>query len=88
MAMRHAGPATLAARRSSTQAGHLCGEAGVSRPEEFHLPASRRTVREPLDSHRSHQANVFVPNTFQCTNSPGFSRASILTKRLARVVWD
>lgn len=29
MAMRHAGPAALAARRSSTQAGHLCGEAGL-----------------------------------------------------------
>lgn len=57
----------------------------VSRPEEFHLPASRRTVREPLDSHRSHQANVFVP-AFQCTNSPGFSRVSFLTKRLARVL--
>ncbi|AYG64096.1 hypothetical protein CCGE525_35440 (plasmid) [Rhizobium jaguaris] len=40
----------------------------VSRPEGFHLPASRRTVREPLDSHRSHQVNVFVPNAFQWTN--------------------
>ena len=29
VAMRHAGPATLAARRSSTQAGHLRGQAGL-----------------------------------------------------------
>ncbi|RWG77515.1 MAG: hypothetical protein EOQ70_32130 [Mesorhizobium sp.] len=86
MAMRHAGPATLAAWRTASQPRHLGRQAGVSRPEGFHLPASRRTVREPLDSHRSHQANVFVPNAFQCTNSPGFSRASFLTKRLARVL--
>ncbi|TIU21729.1 MAG: hypothetical protein E5W49_09010 [Mesorhizobium sp.] len=88
MTVRHLGLDPLAARRPSSERRHIGLGPGVSRPEEFHLPASRRTVREPLDSHRSHQANVFVPNTFQCTNSPGFSRASFLKKRLARVLWD
>lgn len=84
----HLGLNALAAWRPSPERRHVGLGPRVSRPEGFHLPASRRTVREPLDSHRSHQANVFVPNAFQCTNSPGFSRASFLTKRLARVLWD
>ncbi|ASP89405.1 hypothetical protein CDO26_34645 (plasmid) [Sinorhizobium meliloti] len=88
MTVRNARSATLSARRATAQTCHLRGKAGVSRPEEFHQPASRRTVREPLDSHRSHQVNVFVPNAFQCTNSPGFSCASFRKKRLARVLWD
>lgn len=88
MTMRDGRAAALTTRRTAAQARHLRGKAGVSRPEEFHLPASRRTVREPLDSHRSHQVNVFVPNAFQCTNSPGFSRASFRKKRLARVLWE
>ncbi|PLU08213.1 hypothetical protein BMJ32_00130 [Sinorhizobium medicae] len=79
---------SFAARRPAPQRRHVRLRPGVSRPEEFHQPASRRTVREPLDSHRSHQVNVFVPNAFQCTNSPGFSRASFRKKRLARVLWD
>ncbi|RVQ45365.1 hypothetical protein CN059_21595 [Sinorhizobium medicae] len=88
MPVRYAGPATFASQCTPAQTCHVRGKAGVSRPEEFHQPASRRTVREPLDSHRSHQVNVFVPNAFQCTNSPGFSRASFRKKRLARVLWD
>lgn len=61
---------------------------GVSRPEGFHLPASRRTVREPLDSHRSHQVNVFVPNACQCTKRSRLSRASCRRNCEARVLWN
>ena len=42
----------FAARRPASQRRHVRLRPGVSRPEEFHLPAYRRTVREPLDSHR------------------------------------
>ena len=47
-------------------------ELKVSRPGNC-TPASRRTVRETLASHRSHQANVPVMPSFQCTNRPAFS---------------
>ncbi|RVK59413.1 hypothetical protein CN159_34025, partial [Sinorhizobium meliloti] len=60
MTVRNARSATLSARGATAKPGHLRGKTRVSRPEEFHQPASRRTVREPLDSHRSHQVNVFV----------------------------
>ena len=62
--------------------GHR-GRRSFTRSCGFMAPPS-----EPLDSHRSHQVNVFVPNAFQCTNNPGFSRASFRKKRLARVLWD
>ena len=38
----------------------------VSRPGELHPPAPRRTVREPLDSYRSHQANHLSADTWLC----------------------
>ncbi|QAS82574.1 hypothetical protein CO657_35205 (plasmid) [Rhizobium acidisoli] len=88
MAERSFAQEPFATRRPASERRHVRLRPGVSTPEGFHLPASRRTVREPLDSHRSHQVNVFVPNAFQCTNSPGFSRASFRKKRLARVLWD
>ena len=38
----------------------------VSRPGELHPPAPRRTVREPLDSYRSHQANHLSADKWLC----------------------
>ena len=63
--VRDADPQAFAYAASTVAARHVGGSPGLSRPEGFHLPASRRTVREPLDSHRSHQVTVFVPNTRQ-----------------------
>ena len=51
-------------------------------------PASRRTVREPLDSHRSRQVNVVVPNNYQCTNSSALFRASFRKNSEAPVLWS
>lgn len=43
MTVRHLGLDPLAARRPSSERRHIGLGPGVSRPEEFHLPASRRT---------------------------------------------
>ena len=48
----------------------------VSRSRTF-TPTSRRTVRDTLASHSSHQANVPVIPSRQCTKSFAFSRASL-----------
>ena len=42
----------------------------------------------PLDSHRSHQVNVVVPNNCQCTNSSTLSRANFRKHSEARVLWN
>lgn len=47
--MRHAGPAALAARGSSTHAGHLCGEAGLIDGHELRRFEVELAV-EPVDA--------------------------------------
>ncbi|THK33369.1 hypothetical protein EHS39_36895 [Ensifer sp. MPMI2T] len=69
--MRDADPQAFAYAASTVAARHVGGSPGLSRPEGFHLPASRRTVREPLDSHRSHQVNARI-----CSEYPPMDRAA------------
>src|SRR6516225_4197536 len=52
------------------------GRKAVSRSRTF-TPTSRRTVRDTLASHSSHQANVPVIPSRQCTKSFAFSRVSL-----------
>src|SRR5437667_3546569 len=49
-------------------------------------PTSRRTERETLASLGSHQANVPVIPSRQCTNRPAFSCDNFCRKRLARIL--
>jgi hypothetical protein len=48
-------------------------------------PASRRTVRETLTSYSSHQANMPVTPSFQCTNSLRLLTAMTSINRPARI---
>lgn len=58
----------------------------VSRLEESHPPAFRRTAHEPLGSRRSHQANVPAMPSCQWTNRLVWSGTSRCRKRLVLIM--
>jgi len=50
-------------------------------------PASLRTLHEPLNSHRSHQANAPIIPFCQCTKRYGCVSANCSKNLLARILW-
>ena len=62
--------------RDRSENSHASLRPPSDRRRESYTPRVHRTVREPLDLHRSHQVNVVVPNACQCTNRSLLSRAS------------
>jgi hypothetical protein len=72
---------TLKKTFSNRIAGKRFGRVGRS----ISTPASRRTVRETLTSYSSHQANMPVTPSFQCTNSLRLLTAMTSINRPARI---